>query len=49
METSSRRQLLSDSDDELSSTPSLGDVSSDDLDISGLEESGSTHTDTHTQ
>ncbi|KAM9435610.1 uncharacterized protein Hap1MRO34_001718 isoform 1-T2 [Clarias gariepinus] len=39
VETSSRRQLLSDSDDELSSTPSLGDVSSDDLDISGLEES----------
>ncbi|XP_027010933.2 cingulin-like protein 1 isoform X2 [Tachysurus fulvidraco] len=39
VETSPRRQLLSDSDDELSPTPSLGDVSSDDLDASWLGES----------
>ncbi|GAA6103105.1 cingulin-like protein 1 isoform X1 [Tachysurus ichikawai] len=39
VEMSPRRQLLSDSDDELSPTPSLGDVSSDDLDASWLGES----------
>ncbi|TSN30180.1 hypothetical protein Baya_9409 [Bagarius yarrelli] len=39
VETSPRRRLLSDSDDELSPTPSLGDVSSDDLDTSWLGDS----------
>ncbi|XP_058234752.1 uncharacterized protein LOC131345730 isoform X2 [Hemibagrus wyckioides] len=39
VEMSPRRRLLSDSDDELSPTPSLGDVSSDDLDTSWLGDS----------
>ncbi|XP_060773507.1 RNA-binding protein 25 isoform X2 [Neoarius graeffei] len=41
VETSPLRQMLSDSDDELSPTPSLRDVSSDDLDTSWLGESAS--------
>ncbi|XP_017311523.1 uncharacterized protein LOC108257899 [Ictalurus punctatus] len=39
VEMSSRRRSLSDSDDDLSPTPSLGDISSDDPDISWLGES----------
>ncbi|KAB5539704.1 hypothetical protein PHYPO_G00092100 [Pangasianodon hypophthalmus] len=39
VEMSPRRRFLSDSDDELSPTPSLGDISSDDLDTSWLGES----------
>ncbi|KAK3542280.1 hypothetical protein QTP86_021977 [Hemibagrus guttatus] len=39
VEMSPRRRSLSDSDDELSPTPSLGDVSSDDLDTSWLGDS----------
>lgn len=40
VETSPLRQVLSDSEDEFSPTPSLGDVSSDDLDTSWFGESG---------
>ncbi|XP_046691638.1 uncharacterized protein LOC124376540 [Silurus meridionalis] len=39
VEMSPRSRLLSDSDDDLSPTPSLGDVSSDDQDVSWLGES----------
>lgn len=48
VEMSSRRRSLSDSDDDLSPTPSLGDISSDDPDISWLGESGSTSLLSHT-